>query len=514
MHCMIPVSAEQNINGAYLEVLNNAEQKYGEFADYGYRGKTGIGYAKLIDFNNDGIDELLFCTGESEYNGDDYYRFFYNYHLYTYKDNEAKLLRTDDMDAHGGDANWEISLYTSKGRTTRLAKERYDGVARSNTYISFYEFDGNVVNEAKDAFAIIDRWEYSDGFDYYINGEKVTETEYSSRMNSIAGSDLISINAEDFSGVYLEEVRKALGGGKNIEEAKMLYSEYVTAIYDAFECGYSGYVESGIDANQILASLYIDFAIDRESSIHQYFEAKYGFCTVYNRKEIESVINYKFNIDIDTIFNYADILVYADDEYVVIGAYARGERWPGTEIVLCDVQQFWDGSLYFKWYMKNTQFENDEVSYLMYGVLDKQEMYGKEIIGYKYLSLIPLSEKIIEEYAKEITVLLNGRKIEFDQQPVIKNNRTLVPMRAIFEAMGCEVSWNDGIIDVYKNSSKIMTLKVNDNTVKIYGKDDLYTDTAPMVINSRTLVPVRVISEGIGAEVDWNQDSKTVIIKK
>ena len=62
-----------------------------------------------------------------------------------------------------------------------------------------------------------------------------------------------------------------------------------------------------------------------------------------------------------------------------------------------------------------------------------------------------------------ITVTLNGSNIYFDQPPIIQNERTLVPMRAIFEAMGCEVEW-DGFaqsVDVYKDNQNIMTLWIN-----------------------------------------------------
>ena len=92
----------------------------------------------------------------------------------------------------------------------------------------------------------------------------------------------------------------------------------------------------------------------------------------------------------------------------------------------------------------------------------------------------------------DITVKLNGQKIYFDQQPIIRNNRTLVPMRAIFEAMGCEVEWDDGVIDVYKDDENIMTLWVDDPEMWTLEKDYFYIDVPPIVMNDRTLVPIRV----------------------
>ena len=46
-------------------------------------------------------------------------------------------------------------------------------------------------------------------------------------------------------------------------------------------------------------------------------------------------------------------------------------------------------------------------------------------------------------YAQDITVTVDGKNVEFDQPPVIENDRTLVPMRAIFEALGAQVEWDE-----------------------------------------------------------------------
>ena len=115
----------------------------------------------------------------------------------------------------------------------------------------------------------------------------------------------------------------------------------------------------------------------------------------------------------------------------------------------------------------------------------------------------------------EITVKLNGTKIIFDQPPIIQNDRTLVPMRAIFEAMGCTVDW-DGqfqIIDVWKDYEQIMTLWVNDTDMWTLKENDFITlDVPPQIINDRTLVPLRAISESMGAEVEWDGSTRTVNI--
>lgn len=116
----------------------------------------------------------------------------------------------------------------------------------------------------------------------------------------------------------------------------------------------------------------------------------------------------------------------------------------------------------------------------------------------------------------EIKVNLNDKPIQFDTAPQLINDRTMVPMRAIFEAIGATVDWNDGIITAsYKD--KQMTLSI-DNPVAYITENGIATeytlDSAPVLINSRTLVPVRFIGEQLGLLVDWNNETQTVYLAK
>lgn len=110
-----------------------------------------------------------------------------------------------------------------------------------------------------------------------------------------------------------------------------------------------------------------------------------------------------------------------------------------------------------------------------------------------------------------IKVILDGEEIYFDQPPIIENERTLVPMRAIFEAMGCDVYWDDGMIDVYEDGENIMSLWINDNEMWLPTGFE-YLDVPPRLVNNRTLVPVRVVTESLGAYVEWDGDTRTVYI--
>ncbi len=113
-----------------------------------------------------------------------------------------------------------------------------------------------------------------------------------------------------------------------------------------------------------------------------------------------------------------------------------------------------------------------------------------------------------------IKVSLNGRYITFDQPPVIENNRTLVPMRAIFEAFGAEVLWDPetktvtGLLD-----GKIIKLVVNNATAYVDGVRSTL-DAPAKIIGGRTMVPVRFISESLDAQVEWIESPRTVVITK
>ncbi|MDO4531711.1 MAG: copper amine oxidase N-terminal domain-containing protein [Bacillota bacterium] len=115
--------------------------------------------------------------------------------------------------------------------------------------------------------------------------------------------------------------------------------------------------------------------------------------------------------------------------------------------------------------------------------------------------------------AEEITVYVDGQQITFDQPPVVQDGRTLVPMRAIFEALGAEIEWHGaekrvnafwGInsFDLWIGSCEIQM-----------GDGSLVTiDVPARISNGRTLVPLRAVSQCMGAEVLWDGGSRTVQI--
>ncbi|SHK10738.1 Transglutaminase-like superfamily protein [Caminicella sporogenes DSM 14501] len=119
------------------------------------------------------------------------------------------------------------------------------------------------------------------------------------------------------------------------------------------------------------------------------------------------------------------------------------------------------------------------------------------------------ANKLIPE-SKPIKVKLNDKFLKFDVQPIIYKNRTMVPMRAIFEYLGCLVSWHQKTqtVTAYKDNMYIK-LQIGKNVAYKNGKSFIL-DAQPIIKNSRTLVPLRFIAESLGIIVNWDEENRIV----
>ena len=115
---------------------------------------------------------------------------------------------------------------------------------------------------------------------------------------------------------------------------------------------------------------------------------------------------------------------------------------------------------------------------------------------------------------ENITVMLNGQAMDFDVAPIIQNDRVLVPMRAIFEGLNCSVDYTDidgRQIITAKNDGNTISLEIGSNEMTV-NDEKVSLDTVPVIIDDRTLVPLRAVSEALDCNVDWDGDTKTVAI--
>lgn len=113
------------------------------------------------------------------------------------------------------------------------------------------------------------------------------------------------------------------------------------------------------------------------------------------------------------------------------------------------------------------------------------------------------------------TFLLNGKTYILDSPPIIKNGRTLVPIRVIVEALGGEVAW--------ESATKKVTIELGTNVIELWiGRsialvggtqrqiDPENSNVVPEIVNGRTLIPLRFVAENIGCGVEWNGATRTI----
>lgn len=112
----------------------------------------------------------------------------------------------------------------------------------------------------------------------------------------------------------------------------------------------------------------------------------------------------------------------------------------------------------------------------------------------------------------EIKIMVSGKEIKPETPAYIENGRTMVPLRFISEALGEKVDWNAETKSVIIGDNKAV-LAIGSKEIDANGKK-ITIDSPAVIKNSRTFVPLRAISEILGAKVDWDGTTKTVSINK
>lgn len=140
------------------------------------------------------------------------------------------------------------------------------------------------------------------------------------------------------------------------------------------------------------------------------------------------------------------------------------------------------------------------------------KLYKKNLKNAAALTLT-LAAAVSSVQAQETaTIRLNGQPLATSVQPIVRNGSTLVPMRDIFEALGATVVWNNRTqaIKAQKGSTDIW-LQIGNRTARVNG-DETILGQVPILYQQSTLVPLRFVSEALGAEVNWNAARRVVRI--
>lgn len=120
----------------------------------------------------------------------------------------------------------------------------------------------------------------------------------------------------------------------------------------------------------------------------------------------------------------------------------------------------------------------------------------------------------------EIQITVNSKPLVTDVPPEITDGRTMVPMRAVFEALGADVNWiGEEQMIIATSGTKIIVLKIgasilNYCDVSTQENKNITLDVVPVIKDGRTLIPLRAVSEALGATVDWNGETRAITITK
>lgn len=113
---------------------------------------------------------------------------------------------------------------------------------------------------------------------------------------------------------------------------------------------------------------------------------------------------------------------------------------------------------------------------------------------------------------KVISIYIDGVKQTYDQSPVIENGRTIVPLRGIFESLGASVAWDSKkqLVTAHHAKTKI-SLTIGSKSPQVNGKV-VAIDAAAKVVKGSTFVPLRFVSESLGATVKYDSNNSKIEI--
>jgi len=145
---------------------------------------------------------------------------------------------------------------------------------------------------------------------------------------------------------------------------------------------------------------------------------------------------------------------------------------------------------------------------------------NKKTIKFKYslvilmLFVLALSSSTYGDVS-DIRLLVNGEDITNLSSPVIENDRMLVPIRFVSESLGAIVEWDgDNRRVIIQRENDHLTLKINSRLIQYEeGKRYQLSDVAPKIINDRTYVPIRLVSNALGVGINWDGENRVVNIQ-
>lgn len=127
---------------------------------------------------------------------------------------------------------------------------------------------------------------------------------------------------------------------------------------------------------------------------------------------------------------------------------------------------------------------------------------------------IALMLSAVPAFAQDnIKVYYDGVLMEFeDTAPMLVNSRTMLPLRKVFETLGATVVWDETMAQIIAVKDDVFMVLQIDNPTAFVNNQAIGLDVPPMLIGSRTLVPARFVAEQFGCTVGWDEATQTVTI--
>lgn len=166
-----------------------------------------------------------------------------------------------------------------------------------------------------------------------------------------------------------------------------------------------------------------------------------------------------------------------------------------------------------KWYNKYAKINHIIETFVIF----KEVFYMKRKILSTLLAIILLFSLVpLNVFANQnVTVYLDNQLLQFDVSPQIINDRTMVPMRVIFEKLGAEVSWDGDTNTAHAydyDEMKGVSITIGAPHMVDIHNNIIPLDSPAIIQDERTLVPIRAISEAFGCDVQWDGSTNTVKI--
>ena len=230
---------------------------------------------------------------------------------------------------------------------------------------------------------------------------------------------------------------------------------------------------------------------------------------------------YQFYVDDVRVFQYdpASGTVFAPPEVISFGVGGGGYRGGIATGFGGLISYSWGGATGDTWVARVTVNGNELVMTKVWqGIYtEMKDVFEAGQIEWLDLATLATAQPDSGPVASDIPVLVNGVAVTWPEvEPFIdENDRTMVPLRPVANAMGLTVDWdNDARMASFSNGSKTLYFPIDSSTARTSDGSTIQMDTAAIIVEGRTFAPVRYLAEYFGFTVGWNDATRTVSITK